>query len=102
MVMNRIGKVGLILSLAGMFVYGRELHGTFVDASCYNQSEKARHISKMCIPNASTTDFMFKSNSGRVYKLDSESNAKAEQAVQDGVLTRNKHGVDHAVVMAKK
>lgn len=86
-------KLGLMLGLAGALSFGAVWRGAkLVDASCYDENGKIRHIGSTCAPTESTTSFAMETQMGHVYKLDALSNEKAEKAVQDGVIKPNRHG----------
>ena len=91
--MRTITKIGMMLGLASVLSYGATWRGAkLLDASCFEENGKIRHVGSTCAPTGSTTNFAFKTMGGRVYKLDAVSNEKAEKAMQDGVLKPNRYG----------
>jgi hypothetical protein len=100
--MKTIAKLGIAFCLGGAFSYGAVYRSAkLLDASCYEQNGK-RHEGKMCAPTASTTNFAVETRYGKVYKLDEQSNAKAQQAIQDGVVKPNRSGIVRAKVTGKR
>ncbi|MBV8847754.1 MAG: hypothetical protein JO307_33485 [Bryobacterales bacterium] len=100
--MKVISKLGLTLALGGALSYGATWRGAkLLDASCYDQNGKAAHLGSMCAPSSSTTNFAFKSRAGKVYRLDSASNEKAMQALENGVIKPNRHGDYRASITGK-
>ncbi|HEY7335134.1 MAG TPA: hypothetical protein VH639_09635 [Bryobacteraceae bacterium] len=101
--MKKITKLGIVFCLAGVFSFGATWRGAkLLDASCYDQNGKVRHVGSMCAPTESTTNFAMETRMGHIYKLDSLSNQKAEQAVQNGVVRANGHGDFRAKVTGKR
>jgi hypothetical protein len=101
--MKTIAKIGLTLCLAGGLSFGATWRGAKVlDASCYDQNGKIRHLGSMCAPTASTSNFAFESTTGRVYRLDASSNEKAQKAIEDGVVKPNRHGDYRALIMGHR
>ena len=110
--MKTILKFGIAFLLAGTVSYARDWNGwngRLLDASCSDRNAgtiQGRHyrtsddLGKTCMPTASTTTFAFQSaDSGKVYKLDENSNAKAEKGIADGVLKpSNKDGEYHVFI----
>jgi hypothetical protein len=92
-----------MLSLAGALSFGAVWRGAkLVDASCYDENGKIRHIGSMCAPTESTTSFAMETQMGHVYKLDALSNEKAEKAFQDGVIKPNRHGDVRARITGRR
>jgi hypothetical protein len=101
--MKTIAKLGIAFCLAGAFSYGAVYRGAkLLDASCYDQNGKVRHEGKMCAPTSSTTNFAIETRSGKIYKLDAQSNLKAQEAVQQGVVKANRYGDFRARVTGKR
>jgi hypothetical protein len=101
--MKTIAKLGIAFCLAGAFSYGAVYRGAkLLDASCYDQNGKVRHEGSMCAPTSSTTNFAIETRYGKIYKLDAQSNLKAQQAVQEGVVKANRHGDFRARVTGKR
>jgi hypothetical protein len=98
-------RVALALGLAGGVSYARDWNGKLLDAGCFDQNSSAAtsgksriDLGKTCMPTASTTAFAFQSaDSGKVYKLDENSNAKAEKALSDGILNASKKDGEYHV-----
>jgi len=100
--MKVISKLGLMLALGGALSYGATWRGAkLLDASCFDQNGKIAHLGSMCAPSSSTTNFAFKSSSGKVYKLDGVGNEKAMQALENGVIKPNRHGDYRASITGK-
>jgi hypothetical protein len=105
--MKTILKFGIAFCLAGTVSYARDWNGKLIDAGCYDKNpstvQAARHrasvdLGKTCVPNSSTTAFAFQSaDSGKVYKLDENSNAKVEKGIADGVLKPSKSDGEYRV-----
>lgn len=96
----RIITLGMIMCLGGALSFGAVWRGAkLVDASCFDENGKVRHIGSMCAPTESTTNFAMETRTGHVYKLDALSNQKAEKALEDGVIRPNRHGDYRARIM---
>jgi hypothetical protein len=105
--MKTILKFGIAFLLAGTVSYARDWNGKLIDANCYDKSAPTAQtnrynsgvdLAKTCMPTASTSAFAFQSaNSGKVYKLDEDSNAKAEKGIADGVLKPSKKDGEYRV-----
>lgn len=96
-------KLGLMLCLAGAMSFGAVWRGAkLLDASCYDENGKVRHIGSMCAPTESTTNFAMETRMGHVYKLNALSNEKAEKALQDGVIKPGRHGDYFARITGKR
>jgi hypothetical protein len=101
--MKTIAKLGIAFCLAGAFSYGAVWRGAkLLDAPCYDQNGKVRHEGSMCAPTASTTNFAMETRNGKIYKLDAMSNAKAQKAVENGVVKASGSGVFHARITGKR
>jgi len=96
-------KLGLMLGLAGAMSFGAVWRGArLLDASCYGENGKVRHIGSMCAPTESTTSFAMQTQIGHVYKLNALGNEKAEKAFQDGVIKPNRHGDVRARITGRR
>src|SRR5689334_22147677 len=98
--MTTFSKVLLTVALSVPLGFAENFNGKLLDASCYDTSHpatttatapnhtmdrKAReNLSKSCAPTATTKNFAFMDSKGTVYKLDTEGNAKAAAAFQNG------------------
>ena len=107
--MNAIGKLGIGLCLVGALGYGRgyisgvgggrDYTGKLMDASCYDREGKhMRGVAEKCAPTASTSAFVFRTSEGRLLKLDSDGNAKAETAIESGVLKSGDDGMRASII----
>jgi hypothetical protein len=106
-IMKTFLKLGIAFCLAGTASYAANWNGKLLDASCYDKNAStADHkaspdIGKVCAPTSATTAFAFQSSvSGRVYKLDEQSNAKAEKAMGAGVLKAGKKDGEYRVFVS--
>jgi hypothetical protein len=103
----------LTVALSVPLGYAENLNGKLLDASCSDShsatttatgtsktmDRKAReNLSKTCAPSATTKSFAFLDSKGTVYKLDTEGNAKAAAAFQNGSFKADKDGDVHASV----
>jgi hypothetical protein len=63
-----------------------------MDASCYNQNPSAagEKVWVRCAPTASTNSFAIHTN-GKVRMLDTAGNDKAETALKEGIMKRDKN-----------
>ena len=101
--MRTIARIGMMLGLAGALSYGATWRGAkLLDASCFDQNGKIRHIGSTCAPSASTTNFAFETQGGRVYTMDTVSNEKAKKAFEDGVVKPNRYGDYRARIMGHR
>jgi len=94
--------------MSGMLAFAENWNGKLLDASCYDtnsggstlsraSTKKSREdLAKTCAPSASTSSFAFLNSKGKVYKLDTDGNAKAAAAFQSGSLKPDKDGDMHA------
>jgi|SRR6266567_1493247 len=113
--MRTLAKVLATLCFAGVFSYAETWNAKLLDSSCYdsqhsgvsstttggakNMDRKAReNLAKTCAPSASTSNFAILNSAGTVYKLDSEGNTKAAEAMKNGSLKADKDGDFHASV----
>lgn len=92
--MKSISKLGLLLCFAGTLSFGAMWTGKLLDASCYDSNGKQVHagIARTCAATAASKAFVMENRAGKVYKLDSNGNAKAEAALEKGALKPSKHG----------
>ena len=98
-VMKTITRMGLMACLSAGLGFGATWTGAkLLDASCYDQNGKIRHVGSTCAPSASTSNFAFETRSGKVYMFDAASNVKAEKAIEDGVVKPNRNG-DYRVMI---
>jgi len=105
--MKTVTKVGIILGMAGVVSYGKDLNGKLIDASCYEKWStsassgqkpvKIDKIDKDCAPTSSTTAFAV-IDDGKIYKLDSSGNARVAEARQKGEIKADKDGDVHIFV----
>lgn len=101
--MKVISKLGLILAVGGALSYGATWRGAkLLDASCYDQNGRAAHLASTCAPTQATTNFAFESRAGTVYKLDTASNDKAMQAIENGVIKANRYGDYRASITGRR
>jgi len=108
--MTTCSKLLITLSMSGILGYAENWNGKLLDASCYDTSnggapatqgvdKKLReNLAKTCAPTATSTAFAFMDSKGKVYKLDSDGNAKAAVAFQSGSLKGDKDGDMHASI----
>jgi hypothetical protein len=106
--MNKLAICGLTLTFAGLG-YAADFSGKLLDAACYDQIVQSApppdinsksdvpartpdSVGETCAPTALTTTFAFMNLDGKIYKFENASNRKAESAVQNGVLARDKQG----------
>jgi hypothetical protein len=106
--MNRLAICGLIVTFAALG-YAAEFSGKLLDAACYDQAMQNApppdinaksdvpvrtpyDVAETCAPTALTTTFAFMNLDGKIYKFENASNRKAESAVQNGALVRDKQG----------
>ena len=103
-IMRTIPKLGLMLTLAGTMCFGTTWRGArLIDAACSDQNGKVTHVSRQCAPTASTSTFAMKSRySGKIYKLDEQSNLKAQQAFEAGAMKPDRNGAYRATVIGKR
>jgi hypothetical protein len=105
--MKTTTKLGIVLCLAGVASYGKDLNGKLIDASCYlTRSTSATsgqkpvsldHIDKDCAPTSSTTTFAILAD-GKVYKLDPSGNARVVADRARGEIKADKDGDVHISV----
>jgi hypothetical protein len=101
--MRTITRIGMMLGLAGALSYGATWRGAkLLNASCFDQDGKVRHLGSMCAPTGATTNFAFETTGGRVYKMDALSNEKAKKAIEDGVVKPNRYGDYRARIMGHR
>ena len=92
--MRILTKLGTFLCLTAALSFGITLYrGQLMDASCYNQNpaQSGDKSWVRCAPTTSTTSFAIHTN-GRVRMLDAAGNDKAETALKQGDLKRDKNG----------
>jgi hypothetical protein len=106
--MNKLAICGLTVTFAALG-YAADFSGKLLDVACYNQAMQNApppdinaksdvpvrtpyNISETCAPTALTTTFAFMNLDGKIYKFDNAGNRKAESAVQNGALVRDKQG----------
>ena len=91
--MRTIAKIGMWLCLTSALSFGITMYrGQLMDASCYNQNPSEGGKSWVrCAPTDSTTSFAIHAN-GKVRMLDPAGNDKAETALKQGTLKRDKNG----------
>jgi hypothetical protein len=101
--MKTIGKLGMAACFAASLSYGTTWNGKLLDASCYdsNKGQSHENIAQVCAPTPSTTSFAIRTSTGKVYKVDSSSNAKLASDVQSGVLKKDTDGDIHASITGK-
>ena len=75
-------------------------HGQLMDASCYSQMGKQAEGKAwvQCAPTQATTTFAIHAD-GKVRMLDNGGNAKASEALEQGILKRDNNGDMPVVVM---
>ncbi len=101
--MRTIPRLAGLLCMTGAMCFAATWRGaSLLDARCYDQHGKVSHVARMCAPTASTTNFAMESESGKIYKLDSQSNRMAEQAFENSVIQPDRHGVYHATVTGER
>jgi hypothetical protein len=106
--MNRLAICGLTVTFAALG-YAADFSGKLLDVACYNQAiqnapppdinaksdvpvRTPYNISETCAPTALTTAFAFMNLDGKIYKFDNAGNRKAQSAVLNGALVRDKQG----------
>ena len=106
--MNRLAICGLIVTFAAL-AYAADFSGKLLDAACYDQAmqnapppdinsksdvpvKTPYNIAETCAPTALTTAFAFMNLDGKIYRFENAGNRKAESAVQNGALVRDKQG----------
>jgi len=80
--MNRIAKAAIILSAAAGLALAESWSGKLIDANCKPDPDSQKSASASCAPTASTRVFAIQTADGKVYRLDSEGNSKAEAAIK--------------------
>jgi hypothetical protein len=101
--MKIIGKLGMMFGLVAGLGFANTWNAKLIDASCYDaQKETARksheNIAKVCAPTEATTAFAIRTSSGKVYKVDSDSNPALAEDLRKGALKKDKDGDVHASV----
>ncbi len=76
--MRRILTLCACVAVFSMLALAESWTGRLVDANCYDQQKSAT----ACDPSSSTTSFALVA-SGKAYKLDSEGNTKAAEAMKN-------------------
>lgn len=106
--MNKLVICGLTVTFAAMG-YAANFSGKLLDAACYHQAMQnapppdinsksdvpvrtPSSVAETCAPTALTTTFAFMNLDGKIYKFENAGNRKAESAVQNGALVRDKQG----------
>jgi hypothetical protein len=84
--MNRIAKGAIFLFASAGFLFAESWTGKLVDANC-KAGEGAvgnpnSELPASCLISASTKSFAVQTPDGKIYKLDSAGNSKAEQVVK--------------------
>ena len=101
--MKTTAKLGMIFCLTAMGSYAASWNGKLMDASCYDskapvtaghKAPSADKLEKDCAPTSATTSFAVRA-SGKVYKLDSSSNAKVAADMKAGSIKPDKDGDVH-------
>lgn len=91
--MKTIAKIGIGLCFTALLSLALTMYrGQLIDASCYNQNPSAQGKAWVrCAPTAATTAFAIHTE-GSIRMLDDAGNVKAETALKDGDLKRDKNG----------
>ena len=105
--MKTTTKLGIVLCIAVMAGYAKDLDGKLIDASCYQTRSTSatsgqkpvslEHIDKDCAPTSSTTTFAILAD-GKVYKLDPSGNARVVEDRGRGQIKADKDGDVHISV----
>lgn len=85
--MSRIFKGALILFASAGFVLAESWTGKLIDANCSAASGNSSNSSssklpESCMPTSSTKVFAIQTPDGKIYRLDSEGNTKAAEAMK--------------------
>jgi hypothetical protein len=108
--MKTTTKLGTILCMAGMLVYGETWHGKLIDASCFEQFSTAAtsgkktldldKLDKDCAPTAATSRFAVL-DGDKIYKLDAPGNSKVLAVIYGGAVKAD-HDKDVNVTVSGK
>lgn|SRR6185312_7815470 len=108
--MKTITTLGVVLCMAGVASYAKDLDGKLIDASCYQtwstsaasgqKPVKLDKIDKDCAPTSSTAAFAVLAD-GKIYKLDTAGNTLVAEDRQKGRIKADKDGDVHISVSGK-